>query len=332
MAASSAAQSVTPRRKFQRMSAAMTTNLDMGAKYALGLLKNEAESIKRTGVSTMLSSGMQELAQPYLSGFGSQQYEDKMGEAHAEANEQLLNALPQTFKDRLCVSTSTVRHQMDATNALKTYVSLVDKLKEGPIDASDGVPEFYLDSAGGQAPGNKKKGGFQHIYQHINVLTAEQKESEQRRCIFAMKQTQFKAITGTYGTALIDTAAGLVQDLYDVDMVGAPEVVHVLFHWNKHSFYTYHQDNDGDVAVIINLGFGTSNGANNTMHVAGAELCAEYDGVGVARVFPTKLFHRSGSAPRRCVKVALFFKVDSAAKCEVKREANGEASASQTSD
>ena len=52
-------------------------------------------------------------------------------------------------------------------------------------------------------------------------------------------------------------------------------------------------------------------------------------------VFPTKVFHRSGSAPRRCVKVALFFKVKNEVKGEdeggkVKSEVKSEASSSQT--
>ena len=43
------------------------------------------------------------------------------------------------------------------------------------------------------------------------------------------------------------------------------------------------------------------------MHVAGKDV-AKYDGVGSTHLFPAKLFHRSGAAPRRCVKVAFFFK------------------------
>ena len=65
--------------------------------------------------------------------------------------------------------------------------------------------------------------------------------------------------------------------------------------------FTYHQDTDGDVTVIVNLTHGEAE-----MHVAGKDV-AKYDGVGSAHLFPAKLFHRSGAAPRRCVKVAFFF-------------------------
>ena len=78
-------------------------------------------------------------------------------------------------------------------------------------------------------------------------------------------------------------------------------VVHVLYHWNAHSFFTYHQDDDGHVTAIVNLSHGTA-----SMHIAGKDT-AEYDGIGATHIFPAKVFHRSGPAPRRCVKIAFFF-------------------------
>ena len=42
------------------------------------------------------------------------------------------------------------------------------------------------------------------------------------------------------------------------------------------------------------------------MHVAGFDP-AEYDGIGAAQIFPSKVFHRSGVATRRCVKIAIFY-------------------------
>ena len=86
--------------------------------------------------------------------------------------------------------------------------------------------------------------------------------------------------------------------------------MHVLFHWNKHSFFTYHQDTDGDVTVIVNLMHGEAE-----MHVAGKAV-AKYDGIGSAHLFPAKLFHRSGAAPRRCVKVAFFFQLSDQAEAQ----------------
>ena len=40
---------------------------------------------------------------------------------------------------------------------------------------------------------------------------------------------------------------------------------------------------------------------------AGHPSPAEYDGIGSAHLFPSKAFHRSGTAPRRCIKIALFY-------------------------
>ena len=50
-------------------------------------------------------------------------------------------------------------------------------------------------------------------------------------------------------------------------------------------------------------------------HVAGMED-ATYNGIGSAHLFNSKLFHRSGLAPRRCVKLALFFQKPSAGSFE----------------
>ena len=57
------------------------------------------------------------------------------------------------------------------------------------------------------------------------------------------------------------------------------------------------------MTAIVNLTHGES-----TMSVAGFEE-ATYHGVGSTLIFPSKAFHRSGTAPRRCVKVAFFYKV-----------------------
>ena len=66
----------------------------------------------------------------------------------------------------------------------------------------------------------------------------------------------------------------------------------------------------GDLSVIINLTHGEA-----SMHVAGMET-ATYNGIGSAHLFNSKLFHRSGAAPRRCVKLALFFQKPSAGSSE----------------
>ena len=90
-----------------------------------------------------------------------------------------------------------------------------------------------------------------------------------------------------------------VKEIYGENVT--MRVIHVLFHWNAHSFFTYHTDTDGDVSAIVNLAH-----CKSTMHVAGCHE-AEYQGIGAANIFPSNVYHRSGDAPRRCVKIAIFF-------------------------
>lgn len=181
--------------------------------------------------------------------------------------------------------------------ALNTYIKLISNLKLGDVDR-DGIRKFYLDTSSGPAP-LIKSGGFGKLYQSINVPMSTMNKSDQDRCIFPMRLNHFTNISGSSGKELVRDATEQVSKSYNARFI--VKAVHVLFQWNAHSFFTYHQDDDGDVTVIINLSHGTSN-----MHVAGCAL-AEYDGIGSARMFPSKVFHRSGEAPRRCVKVALFF-------------------------
>ena len=116
-----------------------------------------------------------------------------------------------------------------------------------------------------------------------------------------MKSGQFVTLTGQAGKQLQTQAAKAVSKAFSKNASLA--VVHVLFHWNNHSFFTYHQDTDGEVTVIVNLMYGAAE-----MHVAGKAV-AKYEGIGSAHLFPGKLFHRSGAATRRCVKVAFFFQL-----------------------
>ena len=59
----------------------------------------------------------------------------------------------------------------------------------------------------------------------------------------------------------------------------------------------------GDVAVVVNLSPGRT-----SFHVAGC-FEAVMDGPGSGHILPTKAYHRSGEATRRCIKMVYFFDV-----------------------
>ena len=171
------------------------------------------------------------------------------------------------------------------------------------MTTKDGVPKLYLDSVGGTND-VKKTGGFQRLYDSVNVPALVMKKPDQDRCIFAMSHPHFFKVVGGPGKRLLELVSTQVAEFYQVQSVTC-KAVHVLFHWNAHSFFTYHLDEDGDVSAIVNLSHGEA-----SMHVSGCEK-AVYDGIGSMHIFPTNVFHRSGDAPRRCVKVAFFFSLPS---------------------
>ena len=134
------------------------------------------------------------------------------------------------------------------------------------------MPELYIDTAGGKDV-KKKSGGFQMLYESVNVPAALVKKTEQDRCIFAMKPGTFNNIAGNHAKNMIGYATAQVKELYKERNITL-KVVHVLFHWNAHSFFTYHKDEDGSVTVIVNLA-----PCEAGMHVAGHKY-ANYNGVG----------------------------------------------------
>ena len=303
MSGASCRSSPPGKKPFVRQSAAQTIAGDMGAMGALSYLKTEAAAMQRAGIKGLLDNdcaALTPILSPYLSGTAAKAHSDAVGVEHEEHNRNAFKALPDKYTNALD-TTGTVALQFDKEHALNVYCKLIENLKTGS-DADDGVPEFYIDSVGGKDI-KKKSGGFQKLYDPINVPRPLVTKAEQDRCIFAMKPGDFGKVGGSYAKSMMNDALKHVQDLYPAKTTISLKVVHILFHWNAHSFFTYHTDEDGKVTVIINLAH-----CKADMHVAGSGN-ASYDGIGSARLFPSNVYHRSGTAPRRCIKVALFYEV-----------------------
>ena len=287
------------KRPFVRMRCDINAYDDLGALGAFSLLKNESASITRTGVALVLSNKglLESIMHPYLSSTAVKPYLDSKGYDFVEKNSKVYEEFTAKEVKESAQTTGTVALQVDKTASLFLYCTLIDKLHQGNL-GPDNMPTFFLDTAGGPAIA-KKSGGFQALYPAINLPAEQISKAEQDRCIFAMKPTQFYHIGGLNAKKVVSAVSEQVTRVYELN--ASCQVVHVLFNWNAHSFFTYHQDSDGMVTVIVNLSPCTA-----TMHVAGFEI-AEYIGVGSAHMFPSNVFHRSGDAPRRCIKVALFF-------------------------
>ena len=128
-------------------------------------------------------------------------------------------------------------------------------------------------------------------------------KDEQARCIFGFTGAEYKKTLGAPGTRLSDAVKAKVKEHWKVDSLSLTQV-HVLFHWNDHSFFKYHQDDKGDVAVVVNL----SPSCETNFHIAGGGE-ALMKTPGAAHMFPTSVFHRSGTAPRRCIKFVFFWSI-----------------------
>lgn len=285
-----------PAKRFVRMRAAPQT-IGMGVKGTVAFLQQEADSIRRTGISAMLQEGFYDRFAPlkhrYLSGSAAHTYSDETGADYEAHNREVYEKIPEAIQ--ICATTGTVAQQFDQELCLNLHYHLISQIKLGPDDV-DHMPSVYLDTAEGS---HKKSGGFQSLYPNINVKSVF--KAEQERCIFAMKPAAFKKVGSAEGTRLVKAAEEAVKDV--VGNSATLVETHILFHWNDHSFFTYHQDPRGDWVLLVNLSPATTD-----FHIAGTQG-ATMQNTGEAHLFPTKVFHRSGKAPRRCVKVAFFFNV-----------------------
>ena len=237
------------------------------------------------------------LQQKCLSSMACSDYEDAEGLEHVKDTQIAYQYFHPEEKE--WQKTGTVEHLMEQDATLEVYIRIMSRLKIG-VDDVDKKPTFWLDSSDGPAP--RSHGGFQELYDKINVPPRQHSKQEQARCVFGMSLTTFYKVAGPVSKPWVKNLTQTMSENANNQPVSC-DVVHVLFNWNAHSFFTYHQDPDGDMTAIVNLTHGES-----TMSVAGFEE-ATYHGVGSTLIFPSKAFHRSGTAPRRCVKVAFFYKV-----------------------
>ena len=118
-----------------------------------------------------------------------------------------------------------------------------------------------------------------------------------------MTNTNLKNVLGSQYDKVVTSCKDKLSD--ECKRVVTLQEGHVLFHWNAHSFFSYHQDPKGDAAAVVNLSPGKTN-----FHVAGKDDNASMDHPGEVHFVPTKAFHRSGTATRRCVKLVLFFAIE----------------------
>ena len=291
-----------PARKMRRISPAHSI-ADMGVMGAMQHLKSEGRQLRATGIAALLQGGagaMQPHLATYLSGTAARTYEDESGTDFAMENTSVFNKL---FADGVVMNsnTGTIAAAFNAELCFNLHLDLIDQLKTTSINAVDGAPGLLLKNADGAAVVKEKRGGFQDAYQNVNVRAMRFNKPDQDRCIYGYTASEFKKVLGSRGALLTTHVSEEVAKHFEKK---APYVhqVHVLFHWNDHSFFTYHKDAKGQVAVVVNL----APACTTDFHVAGAPEKAKMEWPGHAHIVPTNVYHRSGTAPRRCIKLVFF--------------------------
>ena len=297
-------------RPFRRMRAGPQA-ADLTVDALIASLKNEAAAIKAKGISQYIHPGdaavkeeLKELLFPYLSSQTAIKLVDSDGEVHDEANEQVYSSF-ESEHTRCTISggDGTMHCNVGAELALNLYCVIMSALKLG-VTANDGRPTVTLEKVEGQASEAKPKkaGGFLDAYKLV-ATTVFNKDMQQRVIFGYSKPASFAKDFAPYGSNLNAKVQGFLQQVFPTRVLSSTGV-HVLFNWNAHSLFAYHQDNSSDVTFIVNLA-----PAKSSFHVAGFRQSTVYYEPGDAYLFPSAAWHRSGGAQRRSVKVAYFYKL-----------------------
>ena len=136
----------------------------------------------------------------------------------------------------------------------------------------------------------------------------QQDGTQQKSCVFALKN---KSSVGLFSKPLLEvanTVTKTVQEHFALQLhvektsVSLGET-HLVLGFNPHAHFTYHQDARGYTwSVTIQLSPGTS-----SIQIAGKDE-ALFIGPGIAYLFPSQCFHRSGRKERRTLTATFFFR------------------------
>ena len=282
-------------RKYRRKAFTLNTGgvFGIGTLGSFAWLKAEADNFRRAGAQFLTEDPTRftPLFHNYLSGVGARPHDDQDGSQYKGNNDLLYASIG---KPSGWLVTGTAFVWLHKEMILNVYMNILDHLKLGSC-ADDGVQKIYLDTPGG-TPAAKKPTVFHELVEHVNMPVAEFSKLEHDRCIFYMSMAKFHSVAGNVSKNMSNRVMSKISNMYEENV--SCKAVHMLFHWNAHSFLKYHQITDGDVVAFVNLSPSTA-----TMHIAGRSE-ATFEGIGSMHIFPAKAFHRSGTAQRRCVMVA----------------------------
>ena len=196
--------------------------------------------------------------------------------------------------------------QDDIEAALKTYCLLVEAVaKRGGKFVLDGSKVTY-------------KGGFDKKgYDKVNLPEGVPfQNTEQQKVVFAVGKGDVKRFVRDFHLHwVVNYVHMFVNHDFGRDWHVIFAQIHAMFSFSVFTHYPYHNDvtdlrianvGDGDGAPFQLTVLTTVSPGRASFHVAGFDKEVEYRFPGDIKVFPSGMFHRSGSSSFRTVKLAFF--------------------------
>ena len=271
----------------------------------LSAIKQESQALSTLGAGHFFNEGVLNLEMlskyyhPHLNGSEAKYYKDSDGKEYLDkAEENVISVIGRVIGHSYDDNIGTIPLKISAYNAFSAYLNISGRLKRTEIMAKDGLPVVKIDQIELKMPA--RKGGFSGGYKLVNVAEQAFVQAEQDRVLFGYNRPDFLKQAGPELIRVYEGAVKAVEKAIDKKVVLLQ--AHILFHWNAHSFFTYHADAVGTWTMVVMLTEGAS-----TFHMAGFPESATYNKPGDCHLFRSKMSHRSGTAPRRAVKVSFFF-------------------------
>ena len=275
----------------------------------LGLMKQEGDSLYRKGISDLVTDevvnaeGKRLLNERLSMGSGPLQ-------VLTPENYEVMateNAEKVTKYRYLHGLSHTHAFHISTTNTLNVYIELIEQLSAAD---ESGIIIVPYKAKGGQTKAGCNgwgEGGYRELLNKDEVVYDKRL---QQRCVWhfnsATRWSEF-VDNGTRTYSLFALDREVKQKVFEATGERHNlKKVHIIAQWNPHGLWGYHQDNDGEVTVIVNLS--PSHEDNFTsLHVAGACNNAYFSQPGDCHLFPGALHHSSFSSTLRTIKIAFFF-------------------------
>ena len=191
-------------------------------------------------------------------------------------------------------TTGAITLNVPGEKCLSLYIDLVQRLTlSGDVTS----PVVTL-----EGPSHNYSGGFGATgYAAVNVKEKEFAMVQQKSCIFAMPNKSKAMGVSKHVKSVMESVQRYAED--SLGFALSPTQVHFCFGFNEHAHFTFHQDDQGEYTVVVQLSPG-----NSSIQIADRDEI-KLVGPGSGALFLGNAFHRSGTKQRRTLTVSFFFNV-----------------------